>query len=407
MPFDVEAAAMKKLGLFGVSAVLLMAAACSRKSEEPAPQPAVETPPALSDVGADSREFTVASADGAQITGQVDAPFGADGHEPVVVLSAGTGLFDRDVRLSNTGTERDAIFADLARRFTRAGIATVRYDRRGVRYRPADGQVLDKAVSGTSTVESQRDDLGAVYALAQEEFGGQAACIALLGHSEGIQHIAGLAAAGAPAPDLVVGIGAPLQAPADVFKWQLTGRDAFSLRMMDENADGIVTTREVERGWRETPSAVFDMVEPFRHPSGRWTSEDIDNVVAAQTQHYEQARAEALAMDDEAPYPNADTPMAEYSWWKNWYTDEAPIADKLAAWDVRFLLYYGTKDSQVRYEFQQPAAAAALGGQAEVHILPGLGHSLGAHVLTGPMDDVAADALVARTAAILKERCAP
>jgi len=114
-----------------------------------------------------------------------------------------------------------------------------------------------------------------------------------------------------------------------------------------------------------------------------------------------------LAMDDEAPYPNVDTPMAEYSWWKNWYTDEAPIADKLAAWDVPFLLYYGTKDSQVRYEFQQPAAAAALGSRAEIHILPGLGHSLGAHVLTGPMDEAAADALVARTAAIMKEHCVP
>lgn len=311
MPFDVEAAAMKKLGLFGVSAVLLMAAACSRKAEEPAPQPAVETPPALSDVGADSREFTVASADGTQITGQVDAPFGADGHEPVVVLSAGTGLFDRDVRLSNTGTERDAIFADLARRFTRAGIATVRYDRRGVRYRPADGQVLDKAVSGTSTVESQRDDLGAVYARAQEEFGGQAACIALLGHSEGIQHIAGLAAAGAPAPDLVVGIGAPLQAPADVFKWQLTGRDAFSLRMMDADGDGTVTEAEVRANWRETPSAFIGTVDPFLHPEGKWTPEALDQLVATQISMYDAGKAQALSVDPAAPFPNADTPMAQ------------------------------------------------------------------------------------------------
>ena len=387
-----------------VAAVL--AAACSRKPPAPADAPEAAQP-VLSEVGADSRAFTVVSADGTEITGQVDAPFGADGHEPVIVLSAGTGLFDRDVRLGKSGTERDAVFADLARRFTGAGIATVRYDRRGVRYRPADGQVLDKVVSGTSTVGTQRDDLFAVYALAREEFGGQAACVALLGHSEGMPNIAEIAAAGGPVPSLVVGIGAPLQAPAAVFKWQLTERDAFSLRMMDENADGTVTTREVERGWRETPSAVFNMVEPFRHPSGRWTPEDIDNVVVAQTQLYEQTRADALAMDDTAPYPDANTPMAAYSWWKHWYTDEAPIAGKLAVWDMPILLYYGTKDSQVRYEFQQPAAAEALSGRAEIHILPGLGHSLGPDVLTGPMDDAAANALVARTAAILKERCAP
>ena len=60
-----------------------------------------------------------------------------------------------------------------------------------------------------------------------------------------------------------------------------------------------------------------------------------------------------------------------------------------------------------RVAFQQPAAEAFLGNRAEVHILPGLGHSLGPHVLFGPMDEAAADALVARTAAILNERCAP
>jgi len=398
---------MRRTTCLLLSAAILTGAACSREAP---PEPAdtlPASPSALSDVDADSRAFTVVSTDGTKITGQVDAPPGAGGDAPVIVLSAGTGLFDRDVRLGNTGTERDAIFADLARRFTRAGIATVRYDHRGVRYKPADGQVLDKAVSGTSTVESQRDDLGAVYALAQEEFGGQAACIALLGHSEGIQHIAGLAAAGAPAPELVVGIGAPLQAPAAIFQWQQTGRDAFSLHMMDADGDGTVTEAEVRANWRETPSAFIGTVDPFLHPEGKWTPEALDQLVATQTSMYDAGKAQALSVDPAAPFPNADTPMAQYSWWQNWYTDDVPVADRLAAWDVPFLLYYGTKDSQVRYEFQQPAAAAALDGQVEIHILPGLGHSLGPDVLTGPMDDAAADALVARTAAILKARCAP
>ncbi|MAU68671.1 hypothetical protein [Hyphomonas sp.] len=404
MSFDVTG--IKMFGLPGVAMALLFAAGGSRGAETPAASPAPETPATLSDVGAGGRDFSVTSADGTQITGQVDVPMSADGREPVIVLSAGTGLFDRDVNFGNSGTERDAVFADLARRFTQAGIAVVRYDRRGVRYKPADGQVLDKAVSGTSTVESQRDDLGAVYDLARAEFGGPAACIALLGHSEGLLHIAGLAAANAAAPDLVVGIGGPLQAPADVFRWQSTERNAFSLRMMDADRDGTVTEAEIRTNWQETPSSLVGTVGALLHPEGQWTPEALDQQVVTLTGFYEAGKTQALAIDPEAPFPNTETPMAEYSWWQNWYTDDTPVAEKLSAWDVPFLLYYGTKDSQVRYEYQQPAAAAALGGQVEIHILPGLGHSLGSHALYGPMDEAAADALVARTAAILNERCA-
>jgi pimeloyl-ACP methyl ester carboxylesterase len=401
MSFDV--ARIKMFGLPGIAVALLLAAGCSRGAEAPASSPAPEPPATLSDVGADSRAFSVASADGTQITGQVDAPIGADGREPVVVLSAGTGLFDRDVKFSNSGTERDAVFADLARRFTKAGIAVVRYDRRGVRYKPADGQMLDKAVSGTSTVETQRDDLAAVYDLAR----GESACVALLGHSEGAQHIANLAVTGAPAPDMVVGIGASLQAPADVFKWQSAERDAFSLRMMDADGDGTTTNDEVRANLETTPSAAYGMLAPFLHPDGEWTPEALDQLVVTQAGLFETGKAQALAMDPDAPFPDANTPMAKYSWWQNWYTEDVPAAEKLAVWDVPMLFYYGNRDSQVRYEFQQPAAGEALGGRAEIHILPGLGHSLGSHALYGPMDEAAADALVARTAAILAERCAP
>ena len=383
-------------------ATALAVAACAPKTPEPA-----VAPPVLSDVGADSRPFTVVSADGTQITGQVDRPFGADGDEPVIVMSAGTGLFDRDERLSNSGTERDAIFADLSRRFTQAGIATVRYDRRGVRYKPADGNVLDKAVSGTSTVESQRDDLGAVYDLAREEFGGTGACVALLGHSEGMQHISGLAAAGAPAPALVLGIGAPLQAPVEVVKWQGAGRDAFSLRMLDADGDGTTTNDEVRAGLMNTPSGVYGKLQPFLHPLGEWTPGAISLLITSQEAQYEVGKAQALAMDPAAPFPDEKTPMAQYSWWQNWYTDDVPVAEKLAAWDVPFLLYYGTKDSQVRYEFQQPVAEEAFGPRLELHVLSGLGHSLGDDVLTGPMNEAVADTLVTRATAILKERCGP
>ena len=55
----------------------------------------------------DPRAFSVASADGHVINGEVDAAEG----EPrgVVVMVAGTGAFDRDVTLGRTGTARDKL----------------------------------------------------------------------------------------------------------------------------------------------------------------------------------------------------------------------------------------------------------------------------------------------------------
>ena len=386
---------MRGLAFFWLAGLALVPVACSREVREaPVMAPAADvhvTP------------FSVTSADGTEISGQVDQPAGIDGSTPFVVMSAGTGAFDRDVAFGRSGTPRDRLFADLARRFNAAGIATVRYDRRGVRYKPADGQRLDPAVSGTSTVETQRDDLAAVYELARQ----QSACTVLLGHSEGAQHIGGLADRGVTAPALVVGIGAPLQAPADVFRWQATGRDAFSLKMMDANGDGITTNQEVRAGLPTTPAAVFGKVQPYLHPFGKWTAGALKQRIATQEVRYLAGKARALATDPDEPYPDAKEPIAKYSWWQNWYTDDVPVADKLAAWDVPMLFYYGDRDSQVRYEFQQPAAEAALGDRAEIHVLPGLGHSLGPDVLYGPMDEAAADALVARTAEILKTRCAP
>lgn len=63
-----------------------------------------------------SREFSVPSADGTRITGTVDFP--AREPKAVVVMVAGTGLFDRDVRFGRSNTPRDLLFKDLAVRWS-------------------------------------------------------------------------------------------------------------------------------------------------------------------------------------------------------------------------------------------------------------------------------------------------
>lgn len=342
--------------------------------------------------------FTVASADGTAISGQIDRPEG----QPVgvVVMSAGTGLFDRDERFGSSKTERDALFKDLAGRLTAKGFAVLRYDRRGVRYGAAPAERLDKAVSGTSTVETQRDDLGAVYARART-LGPR--CVILFGHSEGMAHIARLAASGVKAPTAVIGMGPLLAGPVETVKWQISGRDVASLRMMDKDGDGRTTNEEVQAGWRTTPSAAL-ITEPslLLQPDGVWTQDDLDAVTRSQIGVYEMLKGQALALDDAAPYPNAATPMAKSSWWKSWFTDTTPMAALLAQWKVPVIAHFGAYDSQTLPEMQLPSARQALGTLLQVRLHPGAGHSLGEHPLIGPMRPELADAIVADAVGICR-----
>jgi hypothetical protein len=336
-----------------------------------------------------SREIAVRSADGTQITGTADLPEGRPA--AVVVMTAGTGLFDRDVRFGRGNTPRDLLFKDLAGRMAALGLAAVRYDRRGVNHGVVGAGMLNAAVSGTSTVETQRDDLSAVYDWARSPSGLGARCVILLGHSEGVMNIARLAEAGAPPPAAVFAIGAPMRSPLELLRWQMSERDVHSLQRMDEDRDGRVTTAEVERNWRRTPSSAFDLIEPLKHPSGAWSAADLEAVGRAQAGLYEQQRQAALALDDAAPYPNAATPMARSSWWKSWFTDAQPVGGRLARWNVPVYLHYGEIDSQTPPHNEALAARTHLGARAIVTVHPARGHSLGEHALFGPMDEAIAD----------------
>lgn len=345
---------------------------------------------------AEPRPFSVASADGTAINGQADLP--ENRTRAAVIFVAGTGLFDRDARFGRTGTPRDAIFADLAQRMNARGVATVRYDRRGVRHGVPPAEMLDAAVSGTSTTVTQREDLAAVYEWARSRNGLNARCVIFFAHSEGLLHVARLAESGARAPDGVIAMGGLLESPATVVRWQLAGRDAYSLQRMDGDGDGRVTNAEVEANWRSTPSSWAETSAPFIQPDGEWTAEEIAQVTTVQSGLYEQARTAALAMDDNAPYPNAATPMARYSWWKSWFTDETPAAQLLAAWRVPMIFHYGDRDSQTNYERQRDAAGELFGNRATFVVHAGRGHSLSEHALWGPVDEALADQIAIEAA---------
>lgn len=339
--------------------------------------------------------FELSSADGTPVHGQADLPEAPDG--TAVVMVWGSGAFDRDVRLGSTNTEADLIFRTLARAFNAHGLTAVRFDRRGIRHGQTGLAAIDREHSLTATTTALRDDLAAVYDWTRAGPGSR--CVVLFGHSEGMAHIGRLASAGAPAPDLVLGMGPLLQSPVEVVRWQVSGRDAWSLELMDADGDGVTTNAEVEANWRRTPSAVFNRLEPLLADNGAWSAEDIARVREIQAGAYEGARGLALAQPDDAPYPSALSAFAPYEWWKSWFLDETPVAARLAGWDAPVRVHYGEIDSQTVAAMQIEAGQAHLDGRFSAEVHPGRGHSLGEHVLMGPIDEALADQLAREAAA--------
>ena len=334
--------------------------------------------------------FAVPSADGYVLNGQADLPAGPS--RGAVILVAGTGAFDRDVRFGTSGTPRDLLFADLGQRLAARGMTAVRYDRRGVRHGVAPTEAIDGSVVATVTAENLSRDLGTLYDWTRSPDGLHAQCVVFFVHSEGGVHLAGVAETGAPAPDLIIGMGIPMESKVSAVRWQISGRDADSLRMMDGDGDGSVTNAEVEANWMRTPSAVFGTSAPFMQPDGVWTPEEIAQVVAVQGAIYEQARALALAQPDDAPYPNAQSPAFSQAWWKTWFTDDRQLAPLFARWGAPMILHYGELDSQVREARQRAAAQGVLSPDLAIFVShPDRGHSLGESVIMGPIDEALAD----------------
>jgi len=335
-----------------------------------------------------AQEFSVTSPDGVAITGQVDRPAGRA--RAVVVMVAGTGAFDRDVDFREPGMPPAPVFADLSRRLTARGLSVVRYDKRGVRYGAAAGERIDRTLAATTTTTTMRDDLAAVYAWARENVG---QCVVLFGHSEGMAHIGRLAASGAPAPTAIVGMGAMLESPATGFRWRFAQRDAYSLRLMDRDGDGVTTNAEVEANLDRTPAWINGRRDLYLHPAGQWDANALQQLGEAQAQLHEALRTQTLAMDDAAPFPDAATAQASYQWWKSWYADDTPIAQHLAHWDAPMMFHYGSVDSQTNYERERAAGEGLLGARARFVLHDDVGHTLGRHVGFGPIDDALADEL--------------
>lgn len=248
--------------------------------------------------GSLSQTTIVTSSDGTKLRVRIDTQSSAIAKDVTIVLVAGTGAFDEDVDFGNSGTSRDYVFKELANRFTSQGYQVVRYAKRGVpcleetpkthvsssANEPDQQEVncLSEKQLATVTTGSQVEDLVAVVGQATKIRGK----LIVIGHSEGFVVLARAMEAGKLKPDGIVGIGALLESPESVLRWQLSDRIADSLIKMDANKDGVTTNAEIDAGYQGSWASVYGNIHALKSPSGAWSVAQIGDVRAAWSQMY-------------------------------------------------------------------------------------------------------------------------
>lgn len=140
------------------------------------------THPGTSTAGPRELRLTVPAADGLPLAGTLTLPPGRGPH-PAVLCLPGSGKVDRD---ANAGRVRMDLGNPLATALAGHGIASLRYDRRGVGATPGDWHSV-------GFLDNRADAGAALHALrAHPEIRPQA--VGVLGHSEGAVHAMWLAA---------------------------------------------------------------------------------------------------------------------------------------------------------------------------------------------------------------------
>jgi uncharacterized protein len=151
-----------------------------------------------------AREMAVPAADGVRLAGTLTLP-GTPGPHPAVLLLPGSGRLDRD---SNAGRLRMELGRPLATALAQHGVASLRYDRRGVGGTPGDWHTV-------GFLDNRADAAAALRALRDHP---EVTDVGVLGHSEGAVHAMWLAANAAPsAVALLAGYARP---GADAVRWQ-------------------------------------------------------------------------------------------------------------------------------------------------------------------------------------------
>jgi hypothetical protein len=357
-------------------------------------------------------DFAVTTTDSiTRIRGQIDLPaagvdVGPYSKFPVVMMIGGTGLFDRDYLFGNSGTARDLVFRDLAQSINQLGIATARFDYRGVKCNrltmPPCTQCktqeerieyfrktcLDEEVRKSVTPLTTQQDALAVYNFVQSNERIDPTKIIILAHSEGTIHVARLVGQQSITPRALLMLGTVAESPQSILHWQLVERMIDIGMSFDLDSDGAVTNAEVKRVCENIPGNSEQCKQFWTPPNGTWTKHAFEERFERDV--YQPERAAALQHADTDPYFNSGFLMASYAWWKMWFTDEHSTLPDLFGFPGKISFNNGEIDSQTPGKRELgfvEASLARFNGPVRANIYPGNGHGFSTHPQLGPIDD--------------------
>jgi pimeloyl-ACP methyl ester carboxylesterase len=301
-----------------------------------------------------SREVTFENeADGVTLAGTLLTPDG-EGPFPAVLFVSGSGPQDRNETLM--GHEPFLVIAD---HLARHGIASLRYDDRGV------AASTGEHMGSTVTDFAEDAAAGVAFLAAQPKIDGDA--VGILGHSEG-----GLAGPHAAALndeiDYLVLLAPPGVPLTELLKRQ--GADQMRLQGMDDATVEMVTAAQVEDLALVADESVSD--EALREELRKRTKARMETLGDA---------AEAMGLTEET----AEQSIAQAStpWFRSLMRADPAVYLRQA--EVPVLALFGGKDSQVAAEENAEALREAR-PDADIRILPGLNH-LFQHAETGGIDE--------------------
>lgn len=265
-----------------------------------------------------SDEVTFANGD-IVLAGQVTLPDG-DGPHPAVVLISGSGDQTRDVDVAGF-----RIFAALAEELAGIGIASLRYDDRGVGGSSGDGlqaTIEDRAADVAAAVDLlvSRDDIDTErIGLIGHSEGGMVAPLAA-SRSDGVAFVALLAAPAVPGPEL-------LEAQLELL--ELSGMSQDQIQQYQAARHMAFEAISTGQGWDDVERALR---------------------VLARQQVQELPEQSRQALGDLDEYIDVVVSQEMSAWQSPWFvsTLQHNSAAAVAALDVPVLALFGELDTQVR-----------------------------------------------------------
>jgi uncharacterized protein len=312
--------------------------------------------------------------------GELDYPRGAQSRLPVVVLFHGSGHNDMDQTMPDGS---GSTFVPVSQAITHRGYAVLRFNKRGV---TGVGPVLtdDQAqLAPPKPYEQILRDAAAAVRVAARSSHVDPSRIYLLGHSEGTQVAANLAADptafGIPKPAGVIAMGVVGMPTKELLTYQIFGVKVARLHeQFDVNGDGYLTYTEAAGGLIGQPAADADayrkiLISGTRVSPG--TDKNHDGRLAIDAEVGSVLR-KSTGIDAYPNVPGVDQATRDYM------VDIArfgTVGQDLPRFDGPTLLLNGENDIQtpVRAALVADAAVAAAGNpDHQIITYPGIAHTM-------------------------------